>query len=962
MTDIGGLRHAGLLLGCLLAAACGGSSGSDSGEPDPDPDPGLPSASIDNPTVQEGDSGTVDATFTITLSEGAPGTASVRYETADGTATAGEDYTAVSGTLDVASGATSATVTVPVLGDTLDEADETFTLRLSDASGLALASAAAEATIVDDDDAPSLSIADASLAEGDAGSAPMTFTVSLDAESGRTVTVDYATADGTAAAGDDYTATTGSLSFGAGITERTIEVAVLGDTVAEGDETFTVTLSNADNATLADNEGTGTIQDDDDGAGGPVSGLDQRPSNTACLAGDAPVEVTGIDTEVAFPSLPAISQPVALRQAPGDVGHWYLVEKAGRIRRFENSPAVDSYSTVVDISARVSSGASEAGLLGIAFHPDFATNGEVYLSYTTGSLTSRISRFTSPDGGVTLDAASEEILLTLDQPYSNHNGGNILFGSDGFLYIGFGDGGSAGDPQDLAQNTTTLHGAMLRIDVDNGTPYGIPADNPFAPNALCSDGNGATDCPEIYAWGLRNPWRWSFDSATDALWVGDVGQNAWEEVDIVERGGNYGWRCREGAHDYDTSGVCPAGLIDPVIEYDHGVGRSITGGYVYRGAAIPELAGRYVFADLNGKIFASVDDGAGGYGYETLLATGHSIVSFAEDENGELLYMDYGANTVRRIVAAGGSSSGSVADNLSETGCVDPGDPTQPAAGLIPYEPIAAFWSDGAGKERWYSLPDGATVDVDAEDDWVFPAGSVLVKNFRLGGDLIETRLFMRHNDGDWAGYTYEWNDAQTEATRVEGGKTKDIGGQTWIYPSGAQCLECHTQVAGFSLGLEHAQLNSEFTYPSTGITANQLVTADEIDVLAAPLADTPANLPRLADPADTSASLEDRARAYLHTNCANCHQPNGPTPSNIDLRYFTPLAQTNTCDEVPLQGDLGITEARIIAPGDASRSILVVRSNRRDVHRMPPLGSTLVDGSGIQLLSQWVDSLGGCP
>ena len=246
------------------------------------------------------------------------------------------------------------------------------------------------------------------------------------------------------------------------------------------------------------------------------------------------------------------------------------------------------------METRLPVGAAWAAIKSARSAPDAihrATNGEVYLSYTSGGpLTSRISRFTSADGGQTLDPGSEEILLTLSQPFGNHNGGNILFVPDGYLYIGFGDGGSAGDPGDRAQNTSNLFGAILRIDVDDGVPYGIPADNPFGMNALCSGGQGAEPCPEIYAWGFRNPWRWSFDSETGELWVGDVGQGQWEEVDKVTPGGNYGWRCREGAHDFNTSGVCPAGLIDPVIEYSHSVGFSITGGYVYRGSAIPKLA------------------------------------------------------------------------------------------------------------------------------------------------------------------------------------------------------------------------------------------------------------------------------------------------------------------------------------------------------------------------------------
>lgn len=832
----------GLLLGVLFIASCSGGEYTTSDE---NPPPTVPSASIDSPAAEEGDTGTAAVTFTISLSAAAPAAGSIRFATADGAAVAGEDYVAAQDTVAFAAGDTSMTIDVEVIGDELDESNESFTLQLSDASGATLATATTQATIEDDD--------------------------------------------------------------------------------------------------------------------GPVSGLPQRPANPTCLAGDAPATVTGIDTEPAFPDLPAIEQPVALRQAPGDTSHWYVVEKAGRVRRFANAPDVDTYTSFVDIVAQVNSGPSEAGLLGIAFHPDFATNGEVYLSYTTGNLVSHISRFTSLDGGQTLDPESEELLLTLDQPFDNHNGGNILFGPDGFLYIGFGDGGSGGDPGDRAQNTGTLYGSLLRIDVDNGSPYGIPGDNPFAPNALCSDGTGTEpmSCPEIYAWGFRNPWRFSFDSATGELWVGDVGQNAWEEVDTVELGGNYGWRCREGAHDFNTSGVCPSGLIDPVIEYSHGVGISITGGYVYRGDDIPELTGRYVFADLNGKIFADTLAAGGAERFETLLETGGAIVSFAEDENGELMFLDYGANVVRRIVPAGGSSTGAVADLLSDTGCVDPADATQPAAGLIPYEPLVSFWSDGALKERWYALPDSATVDVAADGDWQFPPGSVMVKNFRLAGELIETRLFMRHTNGDWAGYTYEWNDTGTDATRVVGGKTKDLGGQTWIYPSETECLGCHTQVAGFTLGLEHAQQNSDFTYGSTGITANQLVTADEIGVLSAPLGDTPENLPRLLD---TVPSQEDLARAYLHTNCANCHRPSGPTPSNMDLRFSTAFDATGTCDVEPVSGDLGIPDARIVALGDATHSILVVRPNRRDAFGMPPLGTNVVDGDGVQLLTGWVDSLSGCP
>ena len=822
---------------------------------------------------------------------------------------------------------------------------------------------------------PTISIADATLTEGDSGQAQLAFTVTASATSSSSISVDYATSDGTATAGIDYVAASGTATISAGETFTTIEIAVSGDGDVEQDETFSLILSNAVNANIADDTAVGTISNDDVSQD---SGLASRPSNASCIAPDRPIINTAIATENAFPSLPGLNRPVGLMQAPGDTAQWYVIEQDGRVLRFDNAPGVSTfYPPFIDIRSPsdpidVDSAGNEAGLLGMAFHPDYGNgNWYVYLSYmidgagSGGPYVSVISRFESKDNGQTLDAADATELLRLVQPFGNHNGGQISFGADGYLYISFGDGGSGGDPGDRAQNTNNLFGAMLRIDVDGGVPYAIPTDNPFfTPNPqLCNTGTGTASCPEIYAWGLRNPWKWSFDTGTGQLWLADVGQNAWEEVDIIERGGNYGWRCREGAHDFDTSGNCPAGLIDPVIEYSHSVGNSITGGYVYRGSAIAELDGRYVFADFSrGRLFASVDDGNGGFDYEELLDTSFLISAFAPEANGELLFLDLGSSGIQRIVQSGGNSNDPVPDQLSATGCVDVADPTQPASGLIPYDINAPFWSDGAAKERWYAIPDGTTIDVAADGDWLFPNGTVLMKNFRLANQLIETRLFMRHPDGEWAGYTYEWDATETEAMRVVGGKVANKAGQDWIYPSGTQCMECHTQVANFSVGIEHGQLNKNLTYPSTGITANQLVTADAVDLLAAPLTDTPDNLPRFEDPQDAGATLEARARAYLHSNCSGCHSPGGPTPSNMDLRHATPLAGTNTCDVMPTSGMLGIPNARIIVPGNAATSLLVERANRRDIHGMPPLGSTIIDGAGLQLLTDWINALPGCP
>ncbi|MGI9237921.1 MAG: hypothetical protein ACR2QZ_11025, partial [Woeseiaceae bacterium] len=265
-------------------------------------------------------------------------------------------------------------------------------------------------------------------------------------------------------------------------------------------------------------------------------------------------------------------------------------------------------------------------------------------------------------------------------------------------------------------------------------------------------------------------------------------------------------------------------------------------------------------------------------------------------------------------------------------------------------------------KSRYIGLPTGTTITINAQDDWEFPSGTVIVKNFRLGGNLIETRHLMRHPDGVWAGYTYEWNSQQSEATRVIGGKTVNIGGQDWIYPSSAECEQCHTTAAAFVLGPETAQMNREFTYPSTTRTDNQLETIDHVMMFSSPLAGTPDVLPRLDDPTDSGASLDSRARAYLHSNCANCHRPGGGTPVDIDLRYDTSLANSDACDTVPQAGMLGIANARIIAPGEAARSTLIARTDRRgDDVAMPPVGSTEVDSAGVTLLTDWVNALTGC-
>lgn len=697
------------------------------------------------------------------------------------------------------------------------------------------------------------------------------------------------------------------------------------------------------------------------GSGGPGpinSGLDSRPANTVCVAFNPAGGYSAIPAPI-FSNL-SFDQPVALVQHPTDDQRWYVLEKPGRVLTFLEGDT--TATTFIDLTAQVDD-FFEGGLLGMAFHPQFSTNGEVFLSYTiTGNpLISVVSRVISSDNGLTAPINSETELLAVDQPYGNHNGGWIGFDSSGLFYIGLGDGGSGGDPEGNGQDTTTLLGAMLRIDVDTpdalrNKPYSIPAGNPFSANLDCTAG-----CPEIFAWGLRNPWRCSFDFATGNFWVGDVGQQSREEIDLVIAGANYGWNILEGNDCYPPGSSCNStGLTPPVFDYGRTEGTSITGGYVYTGSELPSLFGSYVYGDFgNGNIWRLDPDGIGGYESSLLVNSGLNITSFGQGRDGEIFIVSIGDGL---IYALQQDISASIPSRLSEINYVLDTDRTQPAACFIPYEINASFWSDGADKRRFFAIPDGTSVDISNAANWQLPPGSVTLKSFWIDNQPVEMRVLLRFLNGQWAGYTYEWDDNSSDFVRVVGGKTTTVAGQTWIFPSESDCLRCHPAAAGRTLGLETAQLNKDFTYPTTGRTANQLTTYDAIGLLSPRLPASAGQLAALPDPLIGRALLQDRAKAYLHTNCAQCHRPSGPTPSNMDLRYDTPLAQMQVC-EATVQGvTLGITDPRIIAPGDPDGSILLQRTKLRDENGMPPLASSVADTQGADLLEQWIVELLNCP
>ncbi|NOZ52219.1 MAG: hypothetical protein GXP08_03585 [Gammaproteobacteria bacterium] len=715
-----------------------------------------------------------------------------------------------------------------------------------------------------------------------------------------------------------------------------------------------------------------------------LAGLSQRPDNQTCLAPtQGPVSPSSIKLDKAFPNLPNMGAVVSLLQAPHNSTQWYAVVQSGRILQFDNNALVTETTVFLDISTQVASG-GELGLLGMAFHPDYASNGYLYLYYThntsSGQLQSKISRF-----NVINQAWEEQNLLTLNQPYSNHNGGNIAFGPQGYLYIGLGDGGSGNDPQGHGQNTRTLLGAMLRIDVDNGLPYRIPSTNVFVGRALCNTPDtitNAQNCPEIYAWGLRNPWRWSFDNTDGTLWLGDVGQGAREEINIIQPGKNYGWKimegtiCRPGEKNCETTG-----LTLPEIDYDHVNGnQSVVGGYVYRGNdyQLSFLHATYLYADTySGRIWG-LRNTETGYINRELAIHNNLIYSFAQANNGDLFVISPtfsagSGNNIYKIVADSGNDDNTDAATqipalLSQTGCVNEFDPTLPADGVISYEINSPLWSDNAEKQRFFAIPNEQKIEVTKDGDLVFPVGSVLMKHFLLNSKLIETRLLMRH-ENTWGGYSYEWfydNDGNAiDAQLLDNTKTKVIDGQNWLYPSQIQCFECHTQAAAITLGPETRQLNRSKTFNRTGITANQLVTFNTIELFSQTI--NPILLSeKLFSLHDNLASFQLRAKSYLHSNCSHCHQAGGPAPTDIDLRFTTPFGSMELCNKRPLSNSLGVPDIKLIDPTGTytnPNSVIPLRMASADTAiRMPPLAVEINHTTAIDVIKNWINDVTACP
>ena len=686
-----------------------------------------------------------------------------------------------------------------------------------------------------------------------------------------------------------------------------------------------------------------------------------------CQAFDRPTGEFSLGLERVITST-LVERPTSMVQQPNNSSRWFVIDQNGVVALFAGASGQDfsEIGVMMDISDRVTrmhdgrDNWNEMGLLSIAAHPDFRNNGYVYLYYTARGpnasvpLYARLSRFTSFDNGRTLDPDSETIVFQLDRDRQFHWGGQMMFNpNDGMFSISIGDGGV----RSRSQNRFNLNGSFLRMDMRNGQlPYRIPSDNPYA------NGGGA---PEVYAKGLRNPWRWSIDAETNRIFLGDVGKAMWEEINIIESGENYGWPLREGARCYDPMVCNPAGLTDPIVEYPHDDtgGVAVIGGYVYRGTEMPDFVGQYIYSDSLGRVWSIDTANVNNAEPRIVLEVGPQTFSFAQGADNELYILRRGGEIERLVQESGGNGASSgnnpLPSRLSDTGCFASLFPLQAISTSEPYEVNARLWSDGAIKQRWMNVPNGERITVTDTDDWDFPIGTVLVKNFSLQNQLLETRLFMRHDDGGWAGYSYEWNNQETEATLVPAsGSDRQVGSQTWHYPSRIECLQCHTDSIGFTAGPETAQLNKYFR-DSSGRVVNQLsVLEDRFDFQNADFSD-PTQLPSLADIEDNAQTDHWRSRSYLYANCAMCHQPGGTGRGPEDFRYSIDNTEINAINVEASIDDLGIPNAQLISPGDADNSVMALRMHSLDpTIRMPQIGTTEEDVFALSVIDGWINQL----
>ncbi|MBE0542149.1 MAG: PQQ-dependent sugar dehydrogenase [Verrucomicrobia bacterium] len=730
-------------------------------------------------------------------------------------------------------------------------------------------------------------------------------------------------------------------------------------------------------------------------ANGPI----ERVANTTLTNFPAQPPQFGYTVTNAFPGLP-LTQPVCIASPPGETNRLFILEKGGNIVVITNlaSPNRTVFMTLSVVTS------SESGLLGLAFHPNYAANGYFYVFSSRNLTTSQgsglhqcISRFqvspTNPNQGL---PATEEFLIRQRHTAANHNGGDLHFGPDGYLYVSLGDEGpqynGAGHAGIITNN---FFSAILRLDVDkrpenplpnphpaNSTNYHVPADNPYIGLTQL---NGAPVIPsdirtEFYSIGYRNPWRMSFDPATGFLYVADVGQNLYEEVSVITNGAHAGWPYYEGnllarslypdrPNLYTNP---PPGLTFPVQAYGHGSGplqgNSVSGGIVYRGDRISQLYGAYVFGDYtSGNIWFLRYDGTNTVPFQRITGASGPVAFGADPRNGDVLIAQINNSQIGRLEYNTTSSGTPLPPTLADTGAFSDLTSLTPNPGIMPYDINVPFWSDNALKSRWFSVPNtNLAIGFSPNGNWSFPTGTVWVKHFELeltnglaeSRQRLETRFLVRNPNGVY-GVTYRWDSADNATLVPESGLdeafTINDGGtlrtQVWRYPSRSECLACHTPQGGLALGFNTAQLNRDFDYHGT--TTNQL----EALRLAGYFSNEVTNrhlLPALAPATSETVSLEYRVRSYLAANCVSCHQPGGLVSSLWDARISTPGPEARIINGL-LHNNFGDSNHRVIAPGSLANSILFQRIANLGPGHMPPLATSVVDAEAVNLLAAWI-------
>lgn len=720
----------------------------------------------------------------------------------------------------------------------------------------------------------------------------------------------------------------------------------------------------------------------------------------------------------AFPGL-NFEDALAMATPPGVSNQLFVVERRGRISYVPDINAVHPTRQVfLDITDQMSfddTPEGERGLLGLAFHPNFAQNGYFYVFYIApgAPYIDRLARFTANPATLTVDTNTQQVLFDVVDQAFNHNGGDLHFGNDGCLYIGMGDEGDQYNYRQNAQRIDKdLYSSLLRIDVDkkpgsveprpsaNTTTiytnaqgkafYSIPPDNPFvnAASYLGQPINTNTLRAEIFATGFRHIWRFSIDQPTGEIWVGDVGQDRYEEVDVVTNGGNYGWAYFEGYSNaislYPSQTTLlsnpPSAFVHslPLYVYPHTSvaggdgqykGNSISGGVVYRGSRIPQLTGAYIFGDFesgnlwalwrtNNTVLTNRIAGVGG------------AAAFGLDPgNGDVLIANYAANQIQRLVRTDTDMT-SFPQKLSDTGAFADVIALTPNPGVVSYEPIVPFWSDNAIKRRWFALPDlTRQVTHVVDGNWGLPAGMVWVKHFDLELERgnpatkkrIETRFIVKNTNGIY-GVSYAWNEAGTEAYLAPDGGTNfslsitngpAVETQQWTIPSRADCLACHTPAGGYALSFNTRQLNQTATM--NGVTGNQLATLSAAGYFSNTVP-APQTLPAYAAATDTTYSLEYRARSYFAVNCVQCHQPAGVGPGTWDARPWLTLDQTGLINGVPYNNGANPTN-KLVVPGDPVHSVVLQRIRANGFSRMPPLATSVIDVGATNLLTDWIST-----